>query len=353
VSSDETNIQHKEEGTAGSPTMKPEISGRRRRFTPWLRLVVGLLLLGFLLLRFDVQEMLAALRQPSWTGILVACAAVIVAKIVLAARWRDLLESIGIRRRLRDLVALVYVGLFFGLFLPSAIGGDVARGYYVTGPKDTLAESFSVLVVERILGLLGLVAVAAAAAAVELSRDTSPLPSGMLVGFLGFGSAIVVGGAAFLAWRGLGNLLRPLSRFGERADRVVTALVRGLGVLRLPETPRLRLVFLSLLLPLLGVAFYLGCARAVGVQTAALAFFLIVPVAVIISMIPVTLNGLGLREGAMTGLMLLYGAQPDRVGAFVLLSLAVATLFSLFGGVLHLFYRPPWERQEGVATPAT
>ena len=61
-------------------------------------------------------------------------------------------------------------------------------------------------------------------------------------------------------------------------------------------------------------------------------------------MIPVTLNGLGLREGAMTGLMLLYGAQPDRVVAFVVLSLAVATLFSLFGGVLHLLYKPPWER---------
>ncbi len=133
----------------------------------------------------------------------------------------------------------------------------------------------------------------------------------------------------------------------------MNALVRGLGVLRLPETPRLRLVFLSLALPLIGVAFYLGCARAVGVQIGALAFFLIVPVAVMISMIPVTLNGLGLREGTMTGLMLLYGAQPDRVGAFVVLSLAVSTLFSLFGGVLHLLARPPWERQKGLATPAT
>ena len=316
-----------------------------------LRLAIGVLLLGFVLLRFDAGEMLAAVRRPGWVGIFVACASVIVAKIVLAARWRDLLKLIGIRRRLRDLVALVYVGLFYGLFLPSAIGGDVARGYYVTGSNDGLAESFSIIVVERILGLLGLVAVAAAAAAFELIRDGSPLPDNALLAVLVLGTVIVLGGAALLTWRGVGRLLRPLSRLGERADRVVTAFVRGLGVLRLPEAPRVRLVFLSLLLPLLGVAFYLACARAVGVQIAGLAFFLIVPVAVIVAMLPVTLNGLGLREGAMTGLMLLYGASPDHVGAFVVLSLALATLFALLGGLLHLLYRPPWERQERLGTP--
>jgi uncharacterized membrane protein YbhN (UPF0104 family) len=68
-------------------------------------------------------------------------------------------------------------------------------------------------------------------------------------------------------------------------------------------------------------------------------FFLVVPASVIASMLPVTLNGLGIRETVLITLLVAYGAPRAEVGAFAVLALLVATSFSLLGGVIYPFHR--------------
>jgi uncharacterized protein (TIRG00374 family) len=92
---------------------------------------------------------------------------------------------------------------------------------------------------------------------------------------------------------------------------------------------------------LIGVVFYYGCALAVGLEVSFLVLCLVVPAAVLASMLPLSINGLGLREGALVGLLVAYGVSAPQAGSFAFLALIIATAVALVGGIVYLFYRQP------------
>ena len=92
---------------------------------------------------------------------------------------------------------------------------------------------------------------------------------------------------------------------------------------------------------LLAVLLYILCGEALGLDLAPTVYFLVVPAAVVSAMLPVTLNGLGIREGVMAGLLTAFGAPSAQAGAMALLGLAVTTSFAIIGGIFYAFYRRP------------
>jgi len=330
-----------------------QVKTESRPFLRWVRLLLGLLILAFVFLRLDLAAVAEILRRPVWWGVVLACGAHGMATALFAVRWRDLLSAVGIQRRVNDLVALVLVGFFYNMFLPTAIGGDVFRGYHVSRTDESLTTSYVVLVVERLLGLLTLAAVVALGSGYELLAGSSPLSDQVLGILVIAGAASVALGSGMLFWPWWPAPLAWLSRRGGRWERLADAMRQGLEIFRRPTTPRVRIMVISLVRQVAAVMFFYGSALAVGLDVGVVAFFLIVPASVVVSMLPVTINGLGLREGALAGLLVLYGADPERVGAFLVISLFLATVFSLIGGVIHLLYRTPRERGGNSASPAT
>jgi uncharacterized membrane protein YbhN (UPF0104 family) len=330
----------------------PANAGSRSIFR-WVRLFLGLVILAFVFVRLDLGAVAAVLRKPVWWGVILACIAHSLATFLFAVRWRDLLLAVGVDRRVRDLAALVLVGFFYNMFLPTAIGGDVFRGYHVSRSDESLTTSYVVLIVERLLGLLTLAAVVALGAGYELAVGGSPLSAQVLGILVVAGTGAVVVGIGMLFWPWWPAPLAWLSRRGRRHERVASAVRSGLEIFRRPNTPRARIMVISLVRQFAAILFYYGSAVAVGLDVGVVAFFLVVPASVVVSMLPVTINGLGLREGTLAGLLVLYGGDPGRVGAFLVISLFLATVFSLIGGVVHLLYRTPRERGGNSATPAT
>ncbi len=315
--------------------------GRKRAIVAAARAALGLALLAFVVQRLDPARVLGSLSDPVWGALALAFAAQLAAKVVWTLRWQAVLRANGLERGFLELLALVLIGLFFNSFLPTSVGGDLVRGFHASRGREGLLASYAVLLVERALGAIALAALAAAAATVAWALGSSPWPTELLAAVTVLGGSIVAAGAWAFAWSGWPRVLRRAERFHERLACQAAGLIRALELFRHPGTPRAWIVANSLALQVIAVLFHVACARAVGLETPTVLFFLIVPASVLASMIPVSLNGLGVREGVLVGLLLATGAPAERAGAFAVLALLVSTVFALIGGLVNPFYATP------------
>jgi uncharacterized membrane protein YbhN (UPF0104 family) len=299
--------------------------------------------------RLDWERLLVALAEPVWTYVVVAVIMQAVGKVLWVSRWKDTLHASGMERSFSNLMALLFVGLFFGTFLPSAMGGDVIRGYYTAHNRQQLVTSYAAVIVERALGLVTLSAVAASAAGLALLTGSGLPARDLLVWVAVAGGGLTLAGGTAFAWRGWGDLPATVGSKG-RLPRLVAGIAAGFDLFWRPGTRRLRILMASFGLQFIAVGFYLSCARAVGIQVPALYFLVLVPISALVGTIPLTPNGLGFREGALLGLVVLFGAEPATAGAFVILALAIAMAFAAVGGLVYPFYRRGGEESTGAAS---
>ncbi len=317
---------------------RPAGSPRRRPLVVLLRTLFGLALLAAVVAWLDPREIFASLAAVERGPIVLAVLTQVLAKLIWTYRWQAILRANRLERGFWELFAVVHIGLFFNTFLPSSVGGDVVRGYYTSrgGKEQTLVSYLSVLI-ERILGFATFAAMATVAAAVALSTGSTPLPPRLLASVVALGALMAGAGALVFIWRGWTRLARRL----PIPEHWIDDLSGGLELFRRPETPRAAILLSSIALKLLGVLLYVLLGWALGLTLDPAVYFLVIPAASIASMVPVTLNGLGVREGVTTGLLSAFGAPTATAGALALLALAVITGFALLGGVFYAFYRQP------------
>ncbi len=317
-------------------------SPKRKLLFVLLRTALGLGLLTAVVLWLDPAEIFASLATVRRGPLILAFASQVLARLIWTYRWQAILGSNRLRRGFWELFAMLHIGLFFNTFLPSSVGGDVVRGYYASrGGKDQAVVSYLSVVIERILGLATFAAMAATAAAIAFATASTPLPDQLLLSVVALGSSLVLGTAVVFWWHGWVDLARRL----PVPDSWIDDLRQGLQLFRRPETPRFAILASSLALKLLAILLYVLCGRALGLELEPTVYFLVVPAAAVAAMLPVTLNGLGVRESVMAGLLSMFGAPRATAGAMALLGLAVITSFALVGGVFYAFYRSPGSDQ--------
>lgn len=114
------------------------------------------------------QGLLSTFGHIQWLWVLAAVAAYGFAPALQALRWRQLLYVQNVRLSVGVVLRLMWLGLFFNLFLIGAVGGDLIKAYYVSKHTASRAESVITVLVDRIIGLLGLVWLSAVAMGVWL-----------------------------------------------------------------------------------------------------------------------------------------------------------------------------------------
>ncbi|MHA1484999.1 MAG: lysylphosphatidylglycerol synthase transmembrane domain-containing protein, partial [Candidatus Thorarchaeota archaeon] len=128
----------------------------RHRLYTIIKVGVTVCLMAFLLSRVNLAEIVEALKSASILYLVVAQVLLFSQVVVGAYRWQILLSPKGIRVPLRSLTAFYLVGSFFNRFLPTALGGDVMRGYELARRSGRGVDSATTVIMERILGLLSL-----------------------------------------------------------------------------------------------------------------------------------------------------------------------------------------------------
>lgn len=228
---------------------------------------------------------------------------------------------------------LNFIGLFFNLFLPSAVGGDVVKAYYAYKYSGKKLASTTVVILDRILGFVALITMAMFAVLYCSKEINDPRINKLIytvVGVMIFSSVFFLNKRFAMLFSALGRLI-PSGKWRQRLED----LYHAIHEYRNHRWVLLNSIFLSFGGQVLINLCYFGIARSMGVSMDLWVFFLIVPIVNIISMVP-SIGGLGVREASV---IYLYGQfmPAERAIAISLLLNAIIYGCSLLGGILFAF----------------
>jgi hypothetical protein len=290
----------------------------------YFKLGLSVALLALLFSRTDLSELSVALfaSQPGW--VFVAFVGYLFSQVISAFRWNLLARPLGFTESFRQYFHYYFVGMYWNLFAPSTVAGDIGRSILLArGRRRALA--FTSVVADRGIGLVALVWVGALAILLVPSYPLTDLvrlgawlaPLVTIVAWL-WGPRLVV---RFLP---KGNRWR---RFVEHElvpywrDRRV--LVAGMAV--------------SFVFHTVQVLTQVALARALGLRIPWYFFFVFVPIVNLAGMAPVSFSGIGVREGGYWYFLSVLGIDRETSIALGLLASAVVLANGLTGGLIFLF----------------
>ena len=303
-----------------------------------LKLALSAGVMAFLFSRIPLSSLRQALAGAD-RGWLVAALAVLVASNLLASyQWERLLRAVEIEIPLWKVCSYYHVGLFFNNFLPANIGGDIARVADASRFAPTRAAALSTVVMDRLIGTVALAGLALMTTLPAIDRFHLSVIYAALVGF--FGISVTLLWAVFHPGL-LPALERVLARVGLASLKPhLDELARRFRDFRDRRRMLIGLLALATLIQLARVAVHVLVARALGLQVPLPYFFLFVPLLAVIVSLPISLNGIGVREGAGIVLFGLVGVDRARAFSLQFTTYLVAVAVSLLGAVVYLARMP-------------
>ncbi len=97
-----------------------------------LKIIVSLGLLIFLFSRINISELLRVLLFAHPSYIFVVLMVYLIGQFIISIRWALLARPLGYKNPFKDFAIFYFIGMFFNLFAPSTVGGDVGRVYYLS-----------------------------------------------------------------------------------------------------------------------------------------------------------------------------------------------------------------------------
>jgi glycosyltransferase 2 family protein len=300
----------------------------------------------YLVLRRNLGPTAMAARHASIPWLAAALGLFLVQIFVSAWRWGLLVRAQGIAMPFGALLNSYLVATFFNNFLPSNIGGDVIRIGDSARRAGSTTLAAIVVLFDRGIGLLGLGFVAAIGASVTawISPTMGPIGPGLL--WAGLAVVVAIAAWAILVPQSVGRLLSPARRlhpewFDERLERLHAALDR------FRRTPAaLGGGFCgSICVQALLVLFYAAIARGLHVDVPLWHLAIVVPLSFIVLMLPISVNGLGVREATFVLYLSRLGVPAASATALSLTSYGLIALFSTSGAIAYLI-RPAGARRQ-------
>jgi uncharacterized protein (TIRG00374 family) len=322
--------------------MKERETMNRKRLLDLAKVIVSLILIFLLLREIGLQETLEKLLRVHPGYLLAALAVALLGVVIRAYRWQVLLSALEIEVPLRQLTTLYFIGFLFTNVLPTGFGGDPIRMYELSRYTHRTAESAGTVLADRFFGLIVLQALAV----VALAFGYQLVEPWMIV----FTVLLFVGslGAVWLLlnrrlWQSLGERLKPLAPLGQKLGRVsnlsiaegLKRLYESLHGYNAPAVGKTLGVSLVFNISLITMNYLLGLS--LGARISMWYYFLFVPITSIVTMLPVSFAGLGVREGAYVFLFTQAG-MPRETALSLSLLVYIISIFTpgLIGGIIYV-----------------
>jgi len=299
-----------------------------------LQVIVSVSLLVILFSRIDIESFLDLLARirPAYFFLGVLC--YFLSMVIISFRWLFIVRTANEHGDIFQLVKINFVGSFFSMFLPTAAGGDVARMYESSRRGMVGTNAVSTVLLDRAIGLISLVLISIAA----LLAGYRYLGVLSLV-YLVLGLAVAFG----VSWRLFFNLdlihrLKVVFQMPllVRVEPTVKKLYLSLYELQLQPGLLLSTLAVSIIAQVIEISSAVLLARSLGLDVPVFYFFTFVPLIWLITMVPVSLNGLGIREGAFAFFFSQIGVVSTAAVSLSLLVYACRLLAGISGGFFFL-----------------
>jgi uncharacterized membrane protein YbhN (UPF0104 family) len=304
------------------------VTKRVRRWFPVIRIAASGLMLVVLIRHIPHLRSVIPVWSASTVAWLAGALAFTLLGIVLSAvRWQRVLVAMDLPARLSTLVNAALAGQFVSNFLPSTIGGDAIRVTRLSATNGETPATFASVVLDRMSGWLILPVLCLAGLMINptlfhLGRATSAAVTLSVITLVALVAVLAVAASPRLGGRLAGHAtwLRFAGAVHLGLDRIRRRPAAAAGVLVTGFLYQLAVV----------AAAILG-ARALGIQVGPTALLAFIPAVAIVQVVPFTVGGLGVREGALILFLTPLGVPTSQAIALGLLVYVMHLVASLLG----------------------
>lgn len=291
-----------------------------------IKLLITIILLYTIVRVVDTDALIKIWSEMAYPALIFAIIAQLISNLVASYRWRLIMSSLDFKEPLLYYIKSYFKGAFFNQALPSSIGGDAVRILELGEKGYRKREAFYGIFIDRIIGLLGLLILNLVA---NLSH------SGLFEPWL-FKLITAVCIASIL---GLIVLVQ-IRKIKMLADMPVMNLFYNLS-LRFRKVYRGKIniliqTSLSVLIHLMSIMAVYAISKAIGMDYSLWVFLVIFPPVFLFTLIPISLAGWGVREGAMIGFFLLIGAPKEQILSLSILYGIIVICCSLPGMIFWI-----------------
>jgi uncharacterized membrane protein YbhN (UPF0104 family) len=283
----------------------------------------------------DLASVARHLARIDALWVAVALAALMMQIAVAGQRWAWIAARLGAVLPFARAVRYSFAAAFFNQALPSTVGGDALRVWLLGRTDRQWKRAVYSVVVDRAAGVGFLAVVVAACLPWSLALITAHegRAAVMLIG-LGGTAALVIGLA-------LGFLTPGPRLAGSRAARLLFEIARAGRAALLHRTRGAGIAALSIIIHVLTVFAAWCLARAIAISPSALNLLILIPPVMLISMIPISIGGWGIREGAMVVAFGYAGIEPSQALAVSVLLGGSTLAVGIVGGAIWIAERAP------------
>lgn len=314
------------------------------------KILISVVLLGFLFHYTGLENTLARLSQANLWYIPVGVGFYLLSQVVSSYRWQFLSAPLGFKLSLREFYDYYLIGMFFNLFLPGAIGGDMLRMHYLAKSANRKRrEALLTLLAERGVGLVALMLLATTVCLLpQMAKADLRVPLHLpFMPILQFDFRLILLGLSTLMLLGyLGLWVIPLERITTKFPKLqllnqAKVYWANIGLL-------VKSVSISLFVHGLMIGMHMLIATALGIQLDPLYITVVYGIASLASVLPIAFNGFGVREGIYLLLLTNVGFTRETALAFALYWDAISISTSLIGGLILVkgHYKTPSPQEE-------
>ncbi|MDO8536184.1 MAG: lysylphosphatidylglycerol synthase transmembrane domain-containing protein [Candidatus Omnitrophota bacterium] len=274
----------------------------------------------------EILKVFASTKVPIFlSGLLIFAGAASIASI----RLRLLIEAQGIAVTLKEALSLTFIGYFFNNFLPTSIGGDVVKAYYLSKKTDKKAAAYASVFVDRVIGLFTMIFMAFVALFFVEEGVVDQTLKYIIY-------AITLGSIVFIVLMTNKRLAQKFSFLFFLINPIKDKLRKVYEVIHQYQYQK-SLMLKSFIISFISQAFFfmsLGViALSIGSRLPIKDLFIKMPIVSMMSLLP-SINGLGLREGST---VVLFGPLigSDKAFAMSILWLLVLLCISIAGGLIY------------------
>ncbi|HIP19855.1 MAG TPA: flippase-like domain-containing protein [Sulfurimonas sp.] len=274
-----------------------------------IKLIITIAIFYFLFKSINFVEFSKIIFNSHGGWIAVALLMQLTSTYLAAYRWFKISQLLVFKEKLSFYVQSYFKGTFFNQVLPSSIGGDAVRIIDLTRKGYEKKDAFYGVFVDRVVGLVGLLVLNLLATLIFFGTFDNDFS--MLIIF------ITLGGITGFAT--LFHLHRISFLSNYKFLNLFVRLANRLNSLYASRTLLIKHISISVVVHLFSVLTMYGLSLALGLDLSFQTLLIAVPPVFLLTIVPISLAGWGVREGAMIGIFMLIGADQTKVLAMSIL----------------------------------
>jgi len=304
-----------------------------------VKLGLSALLFGSLFLfgKIDLSKSAQAALNANPAFLSAAVLLFLSATILNAKRWQLLAGAVGLQKPLLPLIQYCFIGLFFNLFLPSTVGGDFSRCYYLSKGTGRYVNAFYSVLADRAIGIAVLFMFAAVGVMVGPGGGGLPwqLKAPIILGALTI--FCVVPALPRLTRKILGPENFISRQMNNSVAQVYWEDKRLMGIS----------MALSIIMQVIIVVCHILVGQSLGLSQIPLwYYFVFYPSVAVLGFITPSFNGIGIREWAYTYFLTMMGVDRAHALTYALMWLGMITFSSLVGGLVYMLGHFQFSKEE-------